>query len=486
MRDGTRGTPLATYLQHLGFAITADPDDAVHRDAAVVIDEDRIVDVGPTPEVLERRPPTPADEIVEGSDLGICPGFVDTHVHLSETLSRASFPDFLDTRAWVFQWVMPYYGELTAEDERVAVLVAATEMLRSGTTCFLDMGALNDPRDTVPVLAEVGIRGVTGRHAADVRPDPWPEGWSPRMVDHHFFPSAAAALAELEACVRELDGAADGRIRCWVNIQGKEPCSAELHVGARELSERLGVGTTYHIASTTKEADLIERKYGARPVARMESLGALGPNLVLAHAVALNDEEVSILARRGVSVAFCPGTSLKLGKGATAIGRYPELLDAGVTVGLGTDGVSASGNLNMMRQLHLAAGLFKDARMDATLVGARRALRMATIDGARALGMDHEIGSLEPGKKADLVVFDLSHHEWVPYQDPVQALVWSATPASIRETWVDGRRVYAEGTVTTVGDEAALRAEATQRARALLRRAGLRDADVPITTTAYE
>jgi cytosine/adenosine deaminase-related metal-dependent hydrolase len=111
---------------------------------------------------------------------------------------------------------------------------------------------------------------------------------------------------------------------------------------------------------------------------------------------------------------------------------------------------------------------------------------MATIDGARALGMNDEIGSLEPGKKADLVVFDLSHTEWVPYQDPIQALVWSATPASIRETWVDGRRVHVDGTITTVGDEAALRAEATGRAAALLRRAGLSDADVPVTTTAYE
>jgi cytosine/adenosine deaminase-related metal-dependent hydrolase len=477
---------VATYLQHLGFAITVDAQDRVFRDAAVVIEGDRILDVGATREVLDRHQPSPEDVVIQGSDLGVCPGFVDTHVHLSETLSRASFPDVLDTRAWVFQWVMPYYGELTADDERVAVLVGATEMLRSGTTCFLDMGALNDPRLTVPVLAEVGIRGVTGRHAADVKPDPWPEGWSARMVDHHFFPSAAAALEELEACVRELDGAADGRIRCWVNIQGKEPCSGELHVGARELSERLGVGTTYHIASTIKEADLVEGRYGARPVARMEALGALGPNLVLAHAVALTEEEISILARRGVSVAFCPGTSLKLAKGATAIGRYPELLDAGVTVGLGTDGVSASGNLSMLRQLHLAAGMFKDARMDATLVGAQRALRMATIDGARALGMDHDIGSLEPGKKADLVVFDLSHPEWIPYQDPVQAVVWSASPASIHETWVDGRRVYAEGTVITVRDEAALRFEAHERATALLRRAGLVDAEVPITTTAYE
>ncbi len=477
---------MATYLMHLQFAVTVDADDRVVEDATIVIDGDRIADIGSTDDVAARRPPQPGDEIVDGSRLGVAPGFVDTHVHLSETLSRASFPDVLDTRAWVFQWVMPYYGELTADDERIAVRVAATEMLRGGTTCFLDMGALNDPRVTVPVLADIGIRGVTGRHAADVVPDPWPEGWSPRMVEHHFFPSASAALAELESCVRDLDGAADGRIRCWVNIQGKEPCSADLHVGARDLSERLGVGTTYHIASTQKEATLIESKYGLRPVARMEHLGALGPNLVLAHAVALDDEEVAILRRRGVSVAFCPGTSLKLAKGASAIGRYPELIDAGVTVGLGTDGVSASGNLNMMRQMHLAAGLFKDARMDATQVGARRALRMATIDGAAAIGMEAEIGSLEAGKKADLVVFDMTHPEWIPYQDAIQALVWSATPASIRETWVDGRRIYAGGVVTTVPDQDGLLEEATERARRLLQRAGLRGTGVPVTTTAYE
>jgi cytosine/adenosine deaminase-related metal-dependent hydrolase len=477
---------VATYLEHLAFAVTVDGDDHVYEDATLVLDADRITDVGPTEDVHVRRPPMPGDEVVDGSRLGVAPGFIDTHVHLSETLSRASFPDLLDTRTWVFQWVMPYYGELTPEDEQVAVRVAAAEMLRSGTTCFLDMGALNDPRLTVPVLAEIGIRGVTGRHAADVKPDPWPAGWSRRMVEHHFFPDSASALRELEACVRELDGVADGRIRCWVNIQGKEPCSADLHVGARALSERLGVGTTYHIASTSKEAALIEAKYGARPVARMEQLGALGPNLVLAHAVALDEEEVAILARRGVGVAFCPGTSLKLAKGATAIGRYPELLDAGVTVGLGTDGVSASGNLSMMRQMHLAAGLFKDARMDATLVGARRALRMATIDGARLLGMDADIGSLEPGKKADLVVFDLTHPEWIPYQDPVQALVWSASPASIRQTWVNGRRLYADGVVITVPDHEAMRTDASERARRLLERAGLRATDVPVTTSAYE
>jgi 5-methylthioadenosine/S-adenosylhomocysteine deaminase len=200
----------------------------------------------------------------------------------------------------------------------------------------------------------------------------------------------------------------------------------------------------------------------------------------------VTDEEIEILARRQAKVAFCPGASLKLAKGATVIGRYPEMREAGITVGLGTDGVSAAGNLNLMRQMYVVAGLFKDARMDPELIGAREALRMATIDGARALALDRDIGSLEPGKKADFVVFDLDHPEWVPHQDPVQALVWSATTASVKETWVDGRAVFQDGRVLTIPDEASLRREARERAKGLIHRAGLDRPDRPVTTAVYE
>jgi 5-methylthioadenosine/S-adenosylhomocysteine deaminase len=475
-----------TYLEGLDFVLTVDPADRVLRHATLVVDGQRLLAVGPAAEVARAFPPRPGDVVLDGSGLGATPGFVDTHVHLSETLTRASFPDRLATRAWVFHWIMPFYGQLTSSDERVAVTLGAAELLRSGTTCFLDMGALTDPWATVPELARTGIRGVTGRHAADVRPAATPPGWPEEMMDRHFFPDARAALQELEACVRELDGTAGGRIGCWVNIQGKEPCSAELHVGARELAERLGVGTTYHVASTIEEARSVERRHGQTPVARLAALGGLGPNLVLAHAVATSDEEVAILAEHDTKVAFCPGTSLKLAKGATRIGKYPEMLRAGVTVGLGTDGVSASGNLDLKRQMYLVAGLFKDARMDPEAVGAARALRMATIDGARALGLHGEIGSLEPGKKADFVLFGLDHSEWVPYRDPVQALVWSATSASIRQTWVDGRAVLVDGALTTLPDEPELRAEARARAARLIRAAGLDAGDVPLTTSLYQ
>ncbi|GAA1933537.1 amidohydrolase family protein [Nocardioides marmoribigeumensis] len=485
MSDADQEAPLQrTLIDHLAFALTVDRDDTVLRDASLLVEGTRIVDIGPAEEVRRRLGGRAVDRVVDGRRLGVMPGMIDTHVHLSETLSRAVFPDVLATRAWVFHWAKPFYAHVDEADERVSVTLGAAEMLRSGTTCFLDMGAQNDAGLTATAAGDLGIRGVVGRHAADRKPEVIPPGWSQEMVDHHFFPDHEVALQALEESVRRWNGHADGRIRCWVNIEGKEPCSLELHVGARDLAERLGVGTTYHIASSIEESRVSEKKYGHWPITRVAEAGGLGSNLVLAHAVAVRDDEVDLLARHGASVAFCPSTSLKLAKGATAIGKYPEMIQAGVKVGLGTDGVSAAGNLNLHRQVHLVAGLFKDARLDATLVGARQALRMATIDGAAALGWDDQIGSLEVGKQADLVLFDLDHHEWTPYADPVQAVVWSVSAASIAQTWVAGRPLFAEGRVATV-DETALRAEARERAAAIVARAGLGDA-VPTTTTLYD
>lgn len=473
------------YLTHLDWALTADPEDRQLRDATLVVEGDRILAVGPTEAILAEHPPAATDDVRDSRRYGVTPGFVDTHVHLSETLSRAVFPDNLATRAWVFHWAKPFYAHVSESDESVSVTLGTTEMLRCGTTCFLDMGAQNDPGVTARAAGDVGIRGITGRHAADNKPTQIPAGWSEEMVAHHFFPNHEVALEVLEQCVRDWNGYAGGRIRCWVNIEGKEPCTLELHVGARALAERLGVGTTYHIASNIEESELADKRYGMWPVTRIAEHGGLGPNLVLAHAVAVNDDEVGLMARHGTSVAFCPSTSLKLAKGATRIGKYPEMLDAGVKVGLGTDGVSAAGNMNLMRQMYLVAGLFKDARLDAEQVGARKALRMATIEGAQALGWDDEIGSLEAGKKADFVLYDLDHFEWVPFHDPLQALVWSVSSASIAETWVDGRRLYHDGRVETV-DEAALRIEARERGAAIVERSGLHAEDVPVTTSLYE
>jgi cytosine/adenosine deaminase-related metal-dependent hydrolase len=476
---------MKTIIENLEVAFTVDAEDTVLRDASVVIEDGRIADIGTAKSVGARHGKADFDTIIDGRKQGICPGFVDSHVHLSETLSRAVFPDNLNTRAWVFHWAKPFYAHVSEQDEYVGTLLGAVEMLRAGTTCFLDMGSQYDPGIVVKAIEKIGMRGITGRHAADNPPDELPRGWDDEMVKHHFFADAETALKELESCVLKYNNAADGRIRCWVNIEGKEPCSLELHIGARALAEKLGVGTTYHLATSLEEAKVCENKYGIWPITRIEQANGLGDNLVIAHCVALSDDEVKLLAKHKTKVAFCPSSSLKLGKGATAIGKYPEMIEAGVTVGLGTDGVSAAGNLNLMRQMFIVAGLFKDGRLDSELIGARQALRMATIDGAKTLMWDDEIGSLEVGKKADFILFDLNHIEWVPYHDPLQALVYSASSATISQTWVDGVPLYKDGRVQTV-DEKAIREDATRLAKEAVRRAGLDQDDIPTKTKLYD
>ena len=460
---------MRTLIRELEFIVTANDRNEVLRDASVVVEGERIAEIGPA----RRYAAASFDHVIDGSRFGMAPGFVDAHVHLGETLSRALFPDQITTMSWVFDWCKPFYANTTGRDEVVSSLMSMTEMLRSGTTCFLDMGAHNDVAGVVQAIDTVGMRAITGRHAADVRPSSGLDGWTEEMIAHHYFPNAKEALRALEQTVREFNGAAGGRVRAWVNIEGKEPASSlELHIGARALAEKLGVGTTYHLATSDEEARMSQQKHGMSPVKRIAVNGGLGSNLVIAHAVALTDEDIELMAKAGTGVAFCPACSLKLGKGATRIGKYPEMLAAGVKLGLGTDGVSAGGNLSLMRQMYLMAGLFKDARIDSGMVGAEKALRLATIEGARLLGWADEIGSIEAGKRADFVLFDLDHFEWVPYGDPVQALVYSASPASIAETWVNGRALYRGGKVLTV-DERSLHVEARARAAAIAKRAGL-------------
>jgi cytosine/adenosine deaminase-related metal-dependent hydrolase len=472
-------------IEHLDVAFTVDKNDTILRDASVVIENDRIADIGSAADIAKRHKGSKFDETIDGRMKAICPGFIDSHVHLSETLSRAVFPDNLNTRAWVFHWAKPFYAHVTEEDEYWGAMLGMTEMLRGGTTCFLDMGSQYDPGIVVRAMEKTGMRGITGRHAADNPPAERPRGWTDEMMHHHFFPNAAAALEELEKCVRKYNGALGGRARCWVNIEGKEPCTLELHVGAVKLAQKLGVGTTYHLATSIEEAKVCEGKYGMWPVTRIDKADGLGNNLVIAHCAAVTDDEVQLLAMRGTKVAFCPCSSFKLGKGATAIGKYPEMVKAGVPVGLGTDGVAAAGNMNLMRQILVVAGMFKDARLKPDIFLARDALRAATINGAKALMWDDEIGSLEVGKKADFILFDLDHIEWTPFYDPLQALVFSASSSSVAETWVDGKPCYQNGKVIGV-DEPALRRKARELAADAVRRAGLHEEGVPTSTTLYD
>jgi len=210
----------------------------------------------------------------------------------------------------------------------------------------------------------------------------------------------------------------------------------------------------------------------ALPLATLDAWGVLGPRTKLAHMVYVDHADIALLAGRDVKVSHCPSAALKHVKGLAAHGRFPEMLDAGVSVSLGGDSANGSNHLDMLRLMYLAALVAKDARLDPGVLPPERVLEMATLHGARALGLEAEVGSLEPGKRADLVIFDLDRPEWRPLLDPVSALVYSAGAASVRTVMVDGQVVLDDGRVTTVDERDAL-ADVERLVGPYLARAGL-------------
>jgi cytosine/adenosine deaminase-related metal-dependent hydrolase len=263
-------------------------------------------------------------------------------------------------------------------------------------------------------------------------------------------------------------GRAGGRIHAWPLLLGFGTCSPALMQGARGLAERHGVGWgMMHFASHPSRgtSDRV-------PLGQLDALGVLTPATKLAHMVYVDQDDIALLARRGVKVSHCPTAGLKHTKGLGAHGRFVEMLDAGVCVTLGGDSGNGSNHFDMLRLMYLAATLYKDARLDVAMMPPERALEMATRLGAEALLLADAIGSIEPGKRADLVLYDLDAPEWRPLLNPVNNLVYAATGASVRTVLVDGRVVLDEGRLTTL-DERALYERAETLARQQIARAGL-------------
>jgi cytosine/adenosine deaminase-related metal-dependent hydrolase len=386
------------------------------------------------------------------------------------------FPDDLPTRPWAYNYFFPFHLVQTEEDMYTGALLSCLDMMRSGTTCFIDATVLSSNRhldSAIQGVTDSGLRGILGRGLCDKRPRDVPPFYSDQWVDRIFYPSTEAAIGEMRDAMKRWTNQPAGRVRGWATILGLLGwCTDELFVTARRVAEEYGVGTSYHIASFLEEARESERQLGVWPIRHLHRLGALGPNVLLIHAVAVADNEVELLAETGTKIAHCPGAALHLAKGASRLSKVPEMLASGVTVSLGVDGVCASGTFDMVRQMFVVAGLFKDARMDPTVIPAETALEMATINGAKAIMMEREIGSIEPGKRADLVIFDTERPEWVPMHHPVRTLVYSANGASVKTVLVDGRVLMRDGKVASIDERKVLDA-AREAGERIARRAGL-------------
>jgi cytosine/adenosine deaminase-related metal-dependent hydrolase len=443
------------------YVVTMNAEREIIHRGSVAVAGGAIVDVGKTADLERRYAPT---RRIGGERFVLTPGLVNTHIHITgEPLTRGYVPDDTPFEENVFVWLTNLYAAHEEGDERCSAQLAATEMLRTGTTTFLEAGTIRLLDEVVDGLAATGIRGRLGAWVWDLPPEP-----------DVYRQDTDAAIARLQDQLVRYRSAADGRLTAWSTIVGHTACSDPLWRAARELADEYGVGMSFHMSPANTDPDGFIAEFGQRPMIHLDELGVLRDDVCMTHCVHVDDSELDVMAAHRTSVAHCPTTALKVSYGVTRIGKMPEMVQRGINVAIGTDGNNASNYSDLMRATYLVAGLFKDGRMDPQMFPAEKAFEMATIGGAQAVGLADQIGSLEVGKRADLVLHDTDRPEWRPLHNVVNQLVWSADGRGVHTVVVDGRVVVEDGHMTTI-DEAALWAEAQRRGEQIVARSGLPD-----------
>ena len=434
--------------------------DIIHQ-GAVAVRGTEIIDVGKASDLEARYSPR---RVVGGDHFVVTPGLINTHIHITgEPLTRGYVPDDTPFEENVFMWLCPLYAAYREEEERLSAQMASVEMLKSGTTTFLEAGTIRFLDAVVDGLTEVGIRGRVGTWVWDLPPEP-----------DVYKQDTDKAIATLQGQLDRYGATADDRIGAWSILVGHTTCSNPLWKAARELASEKGVGMSFHMSPAKLDPEGFVAEFGHRPMVHLEELGVLGDDVCITHCVQVDDHEVAIMADHQVHVAHCPTTALKVSYGVTQVGKFPEMVMSGLNVGIGTDGNNASNYSDLMRATYLVAGLFKDARQDPQMFPAEKAYEMATLGGAKALKMEDSIGSLEVGKKADVVLHDTDRPEWRPLLNVMNQLVWSADGRGVHTVVVDGKLVVEDGRMVTV-DEGQLYAAAQQAGEAITARSGLPD-----------
>lgn len=460
MMEGATVQPVDLLIRN-AWIVTMDAERRVFRDGAIAVAGDRIVAVGPSA-LVERQ--VAARETIDGRDrFVVTPGFVNCHIHVTgEPITRGSVPDDADWRTNVFDWLIPTYMAQTPADEQLSATLAALEMLRTGTTCFVEAGTILDLGAVMDALAGTGIRGRLGQWLQD-------RAFAP---DDDQAALTTRAVAAMEAQLARYPSTDDPLLAAWPCLVGHNTATDSLWREATALAKESGTGVTAHMSADPADPDYYLAATGRRAIAHLGDLEVLGPHLSLTHGIHVDDEEVALLAASGTNITHCPMTAMKGAYGATSAGKFPEMAAAGVNLQLGTDGNNNGNAADLMRAMFVTAGLFKDARRDASLFSAYRVLEMGTVNGARGAGMADLIGSLEAGKKADFVLHDRDRPEWRPLFNVVNQLIYSADGRGVHSVWVDGRRVV-DNYRSTLIDEERLFAEIETAGTNLLARANM-------------
>jgi 5-methylthioadenosine/S-adenosylhomocysteine deaminase len=442
-------------IDHARYVVTLDPQRRIVQDGAVLVENGRIRQVGKAAELAAAK----ADRVIDGRHLLVTPGFVNGHMHISYGHAvRGIFPDDQGSPLPI---VFKLQMAMTEEEEYHTSLLGIVELLKNGTVCFVDPGSTKFPDACLQAYEDAGIRVIMGDCVTD-QPAPFP---LPR------YP-AAEAVDRTSAFIKKWHGRLNGRLRAWAMPFSPETCTADLLKALKRLADEHRTSLTLHHGSGAKARQDYQARGAASPTQYLDSIGVLGPNVVLAHVLGVDEAEMDAMARTGTTAAMCPVTAAKGARGAGAHGRLPDLLARGVKVALGCDSPNNSNHLDIVRALNMAAIQYKDARQDITVIPAETALELATLTGAQALGVGDEIGSLEAGKKADLVLFDTQRPEWQTMFNPVNNLVYNADGRSIHTVIVDGR-VVVDAYRQTFVDEPRLYSKVQEIGEALLARTGV-------------
>lgn len=419
---------------HNGLIITVNSDFDIIENGVVCIKEGKLDRIEAR---AEDKPLPEAEEIIDANGGIIMPGLVNTHTHLPMTLFRG-LADDLPLLVWLNEYIFPAEGKhINSESVKLGALLACAEMLLSGTTTCCDGYFLED--DVASAVNKSGIRGVLGQGVIDFP--------APGVPDPSNNIRNAAGFVEKWQDVSPL-------ITPSIFCHSPYTCSEETLKKAKAASDSKGILFQIHAAETKSEYIRIQTEQHTTPVKYLDRIGILDENTLIVHSIWLDDDDIEIIAKRRSKVSHNPQSNMKL---ASGIAPVPSLLNAGVTVGLGTDGCASNNDLDLFREMDTAAKLHKVNLLDPTVMDARTVLKMATIDGAKAIGLDKDIGSLEAGKQADVIIIDTQKPHLVPMYNPVSHIIYAVQGSDIQDVMVAGRILVRDRNLLTIDLEDTLK-----------------------------
>ena len=382
-------------------------------------------------EISDEIDETNVDKIIDASGKILLPGLVNTHTHLSMTLFRG-LADDLSLDSWLNDHIWPMEANLNGDYCYIGALLGAVELIKSGTTTFSDMYFYME--DVARAVDEAGIRAVL----------------SYGMIDFGDAEKREAEIRENLSLFENCNGMADGRIKVFFGPHSPYTASEELLIKVRQLADEYNMGIHIHVSETQKEINDVSEEKGLRPFEYLEKIGFLGPDVVAAHCVWLSDDEIEIIKKHGVKVSHNPCSNMKLASGISPVSK---LIENDICVSIGTDGASSNNNLDLIEELKTASLLQKVSTLDPNVLNSHEAIAMGTIKGAEALGLSDEIGSIEVGKKADIILVDTNSANMVPDSSTLTSnMIYSANGSNVDTTICNGK-ILMENKKLTVLDE---------------------------------